>query len=65
MNDNLHQELNEVMKMRLTKLAQIKELGENPFAYEFDRTHTAEIVLANFEELEEIHHQVREELVSY
>lgn len=53
MSTEPQQELNEITKMRLTKLEQIKELGSNPFAYEFNRSHSAKGIIDNFEELED------------
>jgi lysyl-tRNA synthetase, class II len=37
----------------MEKLARLRELGENPYPYSFDRSHTAQEVLDRFEELEE------------
>ncbi|MDZ7316406.1 MAG: lysine--tRNA ligase [candidate division KSB1 bacterium] len=45
-------ELNEVMRNRREKLAQIRQMGINPFAYSFARTHRAAEILHNFAEME-------------
>lgn len=52
MSDERPQDFSEVMRVRREKLAQIKELGVNPFTYSFNRTHNAEDVLQNFETME-------------
>ena len=45
--------LQQIRAARINKLDQIKELGFNPYDYEFDRTHKASEVLENFEDLKE------------
>jgi len=52
LSDERPQDFSEVMRVRREKLAQIKELGVNPFTYSFNRTHNAEDVLQNFETME-------------
>lgn len=52
MSDEKQQELSEVMRTRREKLAQIRELGINPFTYRYERTHNAKDVLKNFDSLE-------------
>ena len=52
MSDERQQELSEVMRTRREKLAQIRDLGVNPFTYNFERTHNADDVIGNFESLE-------------
>jgi lysyl-tRNA synthetase, class II len=46
-------ELSQVMQDRLSKLEQIKEMGINPFAYDFDRTDMARDLIDSFREEEE------------
>jgi lysyl-tRNA synthetase, class II len=53
MSNETQQDLNDVMKMRRTKLTQLKEMGTNPFAYEYNRSHTSEQIIADFENLED------------
>lgn len=45
--------LEELRRVRMEKLAQLRELGENPYPYSYDRTHTAREVVDTFTELEE------------
>lgn len=45
--------LEELRRVRMEKLAQLRELGENPYPYSYDRTHTAHEVIDAFTELEE------------
>ncbi len=52
MSDEQTQELNEVMRTRREKLAQIQQMGINPFAYRFTRTHKAGEILADYERFE-------------
>ncbi|GAB4336809.1 MAG: lysine--tRNA ligase [Calditrichia bacterium] len=47
------EDLNQLMLQRREKLQKIKELGINPYPYEYDRTHTSGEVFVNFAELEE------------
>ena len=53
MDNDYMQELNEVMKARRAKLAQLRELSVNPFAYEFERTVVAQDILSDYEKFEE------------
>jgi lysyl-tRNA synthetase class 2 len=46
-------ELSQVMQDRLKKLEQIKEMGINPFAYDFERTDMARDLIDSFREEEE------------
>ncbi len=46
-------ELSQVMQDRLKKLEQIKEMGINPFAYDFDRTDMARDLIDSFRQEEE------------
>jgi len=53
MNQNEVQDLNELMKVRREKLAELQKNGKDPFQItKFDRTHTSEQVKENFAELE-------------
>jgi lysyl-tRNA synthetase, class II len=45
--------LDELRRVRMEKLAQLRELGENPYPYSFDRSQTAREVIDGFAELEE------------
>jgi lysyl-tRNA synthetase class 2 len=45
--------LDELRRVRMEKLARLRELGENPYPYSFDRTHTAREILDGFADLEE------------
>ena len=47
------EELNQLIIQRREKLDKIKELGYNPFAYGFDKTHNSSKIKENFTELEE------------
>lgn len=49
-------ELNELLLVRRQKLAELKDLGLNPFGYKFDRTHTAQEIL------NELSHLSKEEI---
>ncbi|TCS80134.1 lysine--tRNA ligase [Tepidibacillus fermentans] len=44
-------ELNELLLVRRQKLAELKELGFNPFGYRFERTHTAKVILDEVDSL--------------
>lgn len=46
------EDINELMKIRREKLNQLKELGVQPYAYIFDRTHFAQDILSDFESFE-------------
>lgn len=45
-------EMNELLQVRRNKLAQLRELGVNPYPYSYDRTHSSQEIKDNFEELE-------------
>lgn len=45
--------LNEIMSLRREKVAQLQEMGVNPYPYSFNRTHTIEAATKDFEVLEE------------
>ncbi|OIO62178.1 MAG: lysine--tRNA ligase [Candidatus Marinimicrobia bacterium CG1_02_48_14] len=45
--------LNEIMSLRREKVAQLQEMGVNPYPYSFNRTHTIEAATKDFEALEE------------
>jgi lysyl-tRNA synthetase class 2 len=45
--------LDELRRVRLEKLTRLRELGENPYPYSFDRSHTASEILEGFAGLEE------------
>ncbi|MCK5075655.1 MAG: lysine--tRNA ligase, partial [Calditrichia bacterium] len=47
------EELSQLLVQRREKLDKIKELGYNPFAYGFDKTHNSSKIKDNFAELEE------------
>ncbi|GBF11372.1 MULTISPECIES: lysine--tRNA ligase [Tepidibacillus] len=49
-------ELNELLLVRRQKLAELKELGFDPFGYKFERTHTAQEIL------NELNHLSKEEI---
>ncbi len=53
MSEEQLQDLNQVMKARLEKLEQLKELKVNPFTYKFEREHFAKEILDNYEKYEE------------
>ncbi|MBD3290301.1 lysine--tRNA ligase, partial [candidate division KSB1 bacterium] len=40
------------MKIRREKLSQLNELGVQPYAYKFDRTHFAQDILSDFDSFE-------------
>lgn len=44
-------ELNELLLVRRQKLAELKELGFDPFGYKFERTHTAQEILNTYDHL--------------
>ncbi|OPX89752.1 MAG: Lysine--tRNA ligase [Pelotomaculum sp. PtaB.Bin104] len=46
------EELNELMRVRREKLAELRDRGIEPYGGRFERTHTASFILSNFEELE-------------
>lgn len=46
------EDLNQPMRQRLEKLKAIKELGVDPYPHQFDRTHQAEEIRRNFDDLE-------------
>jgi len=48
----LEQELNEVLRVRRQKLAELREMGIDPFGGKFDQTHHAQDILEHFETLE-------------
>lgn len=52
------EKLDHVMRARLEKLAQIRELGINPYPYGFSRTHNVESILSNFYKLSEAEENV-------
>jgi lysyl-tRNA synthetase class 2 len=45
------EELSELLKVRREKLQEFKQAGMDPFPYKFERTHTAEQILKEFEKL--------------
>jgi len=45
------EELSELLKVRREKLEEFKKSGMDPFPYKFERTHTAEQILKEFEKL--------------
>ena len=47
------EEINQLILQRRDKLTKIRELGINPYPYEFDRTHTSKEIIDNFDELQE------------
>lgn len=51
MSEEQNLELNELIKVRLEKLQELKEKGINPFGQKFQRTHYTQDILDNAEEL--------------
>ncbi len=47
------EEFNQLILQRKEKLTKIKELGIEPYPYEFERTHSSNSIISNFQELEE------------
>lgn len=47
--DELFDDLNEVMRIRIEKLNDLKEAGINPYPYSYDPTHYTEEIINNFE----------------
>ncbi|MCF7841528.1 MAG: lysine--tRNA ligase, partial [Lentisphaeria bacterium] len=45
--------LKEIMQQRREKVAALREMGINPYPYEFPRTHTIQAAVEQFEDLEE------------
>jgi lysyl-tRNA synthetase, class II len=52
-------ELNDQMKARQDKLVKLREMGVNPYPYAYARTHTAAMVLKDFENLERSQEKIR------
>ncbi|MBN2413155.1 lysine--tRNA ligase [candidate division KSB1 bacterium] len=52
MSEEKPQDINQVMKARLEKLAQITEKNVNPFTYNYDREHFASDILEQFDQYE-------------
>ncbi len=51
--DLLHEQENELIKMRMTKLEEMRAAGKDPFAIErYERTHIAENIHSDFDSLE-------------
>ncbi len=46
------EELNQLMKVRFEKLNKLRELGINPYPYEYPQTHKSREIKENFEKLE-------------
>ena len=46
------EDLNQLIVQRREKLEKIRELGINPYPYQFDRSHISQQVIDNFEQLE-------------
>jgi lysyl-tRNA synthetase class 2 len=51
-NDQLHNEFNEQMRVRLSKIEAMREKGQNPFGGRFDRTHCSTDILDGYDALE-------------
>ncbi|MEJ2050680.1 MAG: lysine--tRNA ligase [Calditrichota bacterium] len=47
------EEINQLILQRREKLAKIRDLGINPYPYEFERTHTSKEIIDNFDGLQE------------
>ncbi len=47
------EDFNQLIQIRKDKLKTIREMGVNPYPYEFNQTHKSEQIKNNFEELEE------------
>ena len=49
---NFENDVHELVKQRFKKLDEIRQMGVDPFGKRYERTHSCEQILANFEELE-------------
>ncbi len=47
------EEVNQLIQIRKDKLEKIREMGVNPYPYEFGQTHQSEEIIRNYEQLEE------------
>jgi lysyl-tRNA synthetase class 2 len=47
------EELNQLILQRREKLLKLREMGINPYPYQFSRTHNSDEIIANFEKLNE------------
>ena len=45
-------EINEQMQVRINKMKELEEKGIDPFGHRFERTHTSQQIVDNFESLE-------------
>ena len=45
-------EINEQMQVRINKMKELEEKGIDPFGHCFERTHTSQQIVDNFESLE-------------
>ncbi len=52
-DQHIGKSLSEILSVRKEKLQKIRELGFEPFAYEFPKTHSCSEIIDNFTELEE------------
>jgi lysyl-tRNA synthetase class 2 len=51
-NENYSEEVNQLIRQRQEKLEKIMEMGVNPYPYKFEQTHTSELIIINFDKLE-------------
>ncbi len=49
-NDSLFFESNEMMRLRIEKVKEIREMGINPYPYSYDQTHHSKDITDNFEQ---------------
>lgn len=49
---NFENDVHELVKQRFKKLDELRQMGVDPFGKRYERTHSCEQILANFEELE-------------
>ncbi len=57
-NEPQEQDIPELLKIRREKLARLKEMGVEPYPYNYKRTHSAKNVLDNFDDLEKSEEKV-------
>lgn len=50
--DNMQNDINEIIKIRLEKLEELKEMGINPYGSKYTYSHHSEDIKSNFDELE-------------
>jgi len=52
-NVNDPEEVNQLIRQRQEKLEKIQDMGINPYPYEFEQSHTTELIKTNFETLQD------------